>query len=78
MQAVRIIYFRSRTEPHVENLRDDYNKIAQKALEEKKMMVLEKWFKEHIPTYYISIDKSFSDCTSIKDWWSAANMASSK
>ncbi len=78
MQAVRLIYFKSRTEPHVENMRDDYNKIAQKALEEKKMLVLEKWFKDHIPTYYINIDKSFADCSSIKDWvtqptWQAIN-----
>ncbi len=76
MQAVRIIYYRSRTEPHVENMKDDYNKIAQKALEEKKMKVLEKWFKDHIPTYYINIDKSYAGCSSIKDWWDAANLAS--
>ena len=78
MQAVRIIYFKSRTEPHVENMRDDYDRIQKQALEEKKMRVLEKWFKDHIPTYYINIDKSYANCNSIKDWWDAANLASNK
>ena len=75
MQAVRVIYFKSRSQPHVENMKDDYNKIAQKALDEKKMQVLEKWFKDHIPTYYINIDKNYATCSSIKEWWNAANLA---
>jgi peptidyl-prolyl cis-trans isomerase SurA len=78
MQHVRIINFQTRTEPHVENLKDDYSVISSKALEEKKMQVLEKWFKSHIPTYYIHIDNDYSGCDSIKDWWSAANMASNQ
>ncbi len=77
-QHVRLIYFKTRTEPHVENMKDDYNKIAGKALDEKKMQVLEQWFKTHIPTYYIHIDNDYAGCNSIKDWWNASNMASSK
>ena len=75
MQAVRIVYFKSRTEPHVMNMRDDYNKIAERALDQKKMLVLEKWFKDHIPTYYISIDKNYQGCSDIKPWWDAASLA---
>jgi peptidyl-prolyl cis-trans isomerase SurA len=77
-QHVRIVYFKSRTEPHVENMKDDYAAIASKALEEKKMHVLEQWFKNHIPTYYIHIDNDYANCESIKDWWSASNMASNQ
>jgi peptidyl-prolyl cis-trans isomerase SurA len=36
MQHVRIINFQTRTEPHVENLKDDYSVISNKALEERK------------------------------------------
>ncbi len=74
-KAVRLIYFKTRTEPHRENLKDDYNKVAQRALEEKKQQILEKWFRDHIPTYFINIDKEFSDCKNIHQWWSAANIA---
>ena len=77
-QHVRIIYYKARTEPHVENIKDDYSSIAAKALEEKKMHVLEQWFKSHIPTYYIHIDNDYAGCEGLKDWWSASNMASNQ
>ena len=56
-KGVRIIYLKSRSEPHRMNLLDDYSKIAQMALEEKKAQVLDKWIKAKIPTYYIMIDQ---------------------
>jgi len=71
-KKVRLVYFKNRTEPHRENLKDDYNKLSTRAIEEKKQAKLEKWFKEHIPTYYISIDKEFATCSSINDWLKVA------
>ncbi|OIR07568.1 chaperone SurA precursor [mine drainage metagenome] len=71
-KLVRLIYLKTRTSPHRENLKDDYNKIAQRALEDKKQEKLEKWFKEHLPSYYISIDKEFEGCASLADWWKYA------
>ncbi|GEO09709.1 peptidylprolyl isomerase [Segetibacter aerophilus] len=67
-KAVRIVYLQTRTEPHRENIKDDYSKISQRAVEQKKNDVLEKWFKSHIPNYYITIDKEFAGCSSVKDW----------
>lgn len=72
-KAVRLIYFKERTEPHKENLKEDYNRVAQRALEEKKGKALEAWFKEHIPNYYIYIDEAYGTCTELKDWLKAAN-----
>ena len=66
-KGVRMVYLQSRTEPHRENLRDDYSKVSQRALDEKKSVVLEKWFKDHIPNYYIQVDKEFADCSSVKE-----------
>ena len=40
----------------------------QKALDEKKNDVLDKWFVSHIPNYYVQIDNEFSGCESIKEW----------
>ena len=74
-RVVRIIYFKTKKEPHRENLKEDYNRVAQRALEDKKQVVLEKWFKEHIPTYYVLIDKDFSNCTGLEDWRKAAENA---
>lgn len=75
--AVRIIYLRTRTEPHVQNLKDDYNSIAQIALDHKKGQIIQKWFKSHISTYYINIDKSFNACANIAPWIEASNNAAS-
>ena len=66
-KGVRLVYLQSRTEPHRENLRDDYSKVAQRAMDEKKGAVLEKWFRDHIPNYYIQIDPEFANCESVKD-----------
>ena len=56
-----------------ENLKEDYNRVAQRALEEKKVKALEAWFKERIPNYYIYIDESYGTCTELKDWIKVAN-----
>ncbi len=55
-KGVRIIYLKSRSEPHRMNLHDDYSKIAQFALEEKKSKALEKWMKAIVPSYFIMVD----------------------
>ncbi len=71
-KAVRIVYLRNRTDPHIENFKDDYNKIAQRALDQKKQSTLEKWFKTHIPNYYITIDHNFGNCEGLDEWKKAA------
>ena len=62
-KGARIVYLKSRSEPHRMNLHDDYSKIAQIAQEEKKSKTMEKWMKTKIPTYYIMVDAVTStDC----------------
>jgi peptidyl-prolyl cis-trans isomerase SurA len=72
-KAVRLIYFRDKTTPHKENLKEDYNRVASRALEVKKAKTLETWFKEHIPNYYIYIDPEFQACKELTDWSKVAN-----
>ena len=67
-QGIRIVYLISKTEPHRMNMKDDYNRIAQSALEEKKSKVMIKWFEEHIPTYYILIDQEYQSCSMLGKW----------
>lgn len=72
VKKVKFIFLKSRSEAHIENIREDYNKIADRALEEKKQAILEKWFKDHLPNYYITIDKEFADCSGLNNWWKYA------
>ena len=68
-KGVRIIYLKSRSEPHRMNLADDYNKISQLALEEKKAKAMEKWLTEKLPTYYIMIADDYkSDCRNMEKY----------
>jgi peptidyl-prolyl cis-trans isomerase SurA len=65
-QAVRIVFLQNRTEPHRENLRDDYDRVAQRALAEKKERTVEKWFQGKLPTYYVMVDKDYQQCESLR------------
>jgi peptidyl-prolyl cis-trans isomerase SurA len=72
-KTVRLVYFRDLTQPHKENLKEDYNRVAARALEVKKARVLESWFNEHITNYYINIDEEYQTCNEIKEWTKVAN-----
>jgi peptidyl-prolyl cis-trans isomerase SurA len=71
-KGVHIIQLISKSEPHRENLRDDYNRISQRALEERKQAALEKWFTSKIPTYYILIDDEYKHCGNLSKWKTTA------
>ena len=77
-KGVRIVYLKTRTQPHRENLRDDYSKIAQRALEAKKEDALEKWFNNKIKTYYIMIDDEYKNCKAMEKWVQASNASGKK
>jgi len=68
-KGVRIAYLRSRSEPHRMNMQDDYSKISQAALEEKKSKAMEKWIKTMIPSYYIMVDEeSKTECPQLQKY----------
>lgn len=74
--AVRVVYLKTRTEPHRENLKDDYNRISQRALEIKKQAAIEKWFANKLPGYYLMLDEEFNTCSNLQNWWKYAVQAS--
>ena len=75
-KGVRLIYLKSRTEPHRMNLKDDYNKIANASLEEKKMKTLEKWMNTHQTNYYIKLQADEANCPQLKKWNATTAVAS--
>ena len=76
--SVRIIFLKSRTEPHRENMKNDYDRIAQRALQIKKETLLENWFTHHVTDFYIDVDKGFSNCDNIKKWWNVPDSSADK
>lgn len=74
-KGVRIVEILSKTEPHRENLKDDYDKVAQRALEEKKNDALEQWFAKHIPTFYVNVAEEYQSCSEMKKWTERSSTA---
>lgn len=67
-EGVRFVYYKTIVPAHVENIKDDYSRIAQRALEEKKGDAMEKWINAKLPLYYLSVDPEYSNCGNISRW----------
>ena len=66
-KGVRVVYLKSRSQPHRMNLQEDYSKISNFALEEKKSKTMEKWLKSKLPSYYVMIDPGTAeDCPQLQ------------
>ncbi len=66
--AYRILYLKKRTEPHKENLKQDYDKIQEEALANKKTKVTSDWIKEKSAQVYIKINDKYKDCELENSW----------
>lgn len=61
-EGMRILYYRNYYPPHEANLRDDYQKIQNAALNKKKAEALNKWFEKTKGEVYINVDKAYQTC----------------
>ncbi len=65
----KIVRLNSRTEPHKANLQQDYNKIQQAALAQKKGKYTNTWLRDKVVGTYIKFDaKVQSDCPNVDQW----------
>ncbi len=67
-KSCRIVYMKSSTSPHKANLKDDYNRIQEAALQQKKGLKMEEWLREKTPSYYIKIAPEYQSCGSLQMW----------
>ncbi len=73
-RGVRIIYLKSRTEPHKMNLNDDYSKISEMALSTKKNQTIEDWLDKKIPSFYVLVDKeAAAQCPNLQKYQATNN-----
>jgi peptidyl-prolyl cis-trans isomerase SurA len=71
-EAYRILYLKSKTPPHKANMNDDYPKIKELALQEKKGRVIGKWIEKQIPQTYARINYDMMpDCDMLAKWKNA-------
>ncbi|MDF2448280.1 MAG: parvulin-like peptidyl-prolyl isomerase [Bacteroidota bacterium] len=67
-QAWRIIYLKSRTEPHKANLKDDYIRLLNMATFERQKRAITEWIAKKSKTTYIKIDSEFNSCKLEYNW----------
>jgi peptidyl-prolyl cis-trans isomerase SurA len=67
-ESYNLYYLKSRTEPHVANLQDDYQKIQAAALVNKQNIVIEQWINSKVGKTYVKIHDDFKDCNFIHQW----------
>jgi len=60
--AVRILYFKKRLPPHQASLNDDWFRIQNAALAQKKDKMLAKWFTKARQDVFINLDPTFKGC----------------
>lgn len=60
--AVRILYYKSRTAPHVASLEEDWTRIQAATLNEKKDKILQRWFQKARQDVFINLDSGYNYC----------------
>ncbi len=65
--SYRIIKLISRTNPHTANLTQDYSKIREACLEQKKGKFINDWVLDKLKETYIDIDPSYMVCPNLQD-----------
>lgn len=61
-EAIRILYYKSKTAPHEANLKQDYQKFYNLALAQKRAKRISEWFKKNKTELFIDIDPAYSGC----------------
>jgi peptidyl-prolyl cis-trans isomerase SurA len=67
-QAYRILYLKRRTEPHMANLTDDYQKIQNAALVRKQEEATQTWIKKKLADNFVRLADDYKNCTFNNNW----------
>ena len=67
-QAWRIVYLKSRSEPHKANMKDDYTRLLNMAQYERQKKLVENWITKKSKSTYIKIDPEFNTCKLEYNW----------
>lgn len=67
--AYKIIWLKSRTNPHRGNLEDDYNVFKSRALQIEQNKVINEWIEEKIKTTYIRLADVYAQCPFMVKGW---------
>jgi len=65
----KIVLLKTKTEAHVANLKDDYQRIQDLALEKKKTTFVDDWVSKKVKSTYLRIDDDYKNCAFKNPVW---------
>ncbi|MGF1534694.1 MAG: peptidylprolyl isomerase [Bernardetiaceae bacterium] len=60
--AIRIIFFKKKVNPHMASYTEDYESLHKAALQESKNIAIAKWFEKTVRQLYIYLDDDYQSC----------------
>ncbi len=60
--AMRILYFKSKSNPHTADYKLDFEKLQNIVLTNKKNRAIDDWFRKSVSDVYITVDPEYNDC----------------
>jgi peptidyl-prolyl cis-trans isomerase SurA len=66
-KSFKLVMLQSRSKPHKADLKQDYGKIQQAALDQKKSEFSEKWVLEKLRSTYLSVSDLYQACPNLKE-----------
>lgn len=67
-KTYKILYLKSTTDAHKANLKQDFPKIKEAAMNDKTNRVVSEWFEKRRKETFIKIDPEYQSCPSLKGW----------
>lgn len=77
-QAYRLVMVKAKNAPHKANLKDDYQRIQEVALQNKQNLMLADWVKNKRQTTYIHFNETMDGCAILDQWISKDSTGSAK
>ena len=65
----KVIWLKTRTNPHVGNLKEDYNLFKERTSQIKQDELVNEWVEEKIKTTYIRLSDNFKQCPFTMEGW---------
>ncbi len=71
--AYRLVMVKSRSKPHKANMKEDYQKIQEVALQEKQSKAMNDWVAKKKKSTFININEEYRNCLALKHWFKDSN-----
>jgi peptidyl-prolyl cis-trans isomerase SurA len=65
----KILLLKKRTNPHIANPEEDFNRLKEMTVEKKQIEIVNRWVEDKIHTTFIRIDPEYRNCKFTVDGW---------